>query len=191
MHGRLFQVLASGGLLVDNRGVRGDFNTSGVETAELVDDGWMVGPEPRMRAAIQEEQFALLAATEAPTSMGLVAADFAAMSGRSQQATKGLIGDDDAVIFGQDVGQVGEVVIGVGRGGKAQDLLPQVRRELVVGRPAGIAVADARRAQTADLGLEALHLANRQTQSSGGLGVGDVAVDGRLNDLVLLRLCHG
>lgn len=120
----------------------------------------MVGPEPRVRAAVQKEQFAFLGASRPPAAMGLILTDLATVPGRPQQAAERLVGDDDAVILGQDVGQVGEVVIAVDGGCQVEDLLPQGQGELVVGRAGGVAMTDAGGTARSDLGLEALDLAN-------------------------------
>src|SRR5262249_61926236 len=147
-----------------------------VVTGQQQAAGRALRPEPGMGAAIEEEQLALAGAAGAPAAV-LAAAEGPAVAQRRQPAAQGLIAEEDVVLLGEDVGEVGEVEVGIGRGGEVEDLLPQ-RVGGLVGRGAcGVAVADGLGAVSPEAALEALDLAPGEAQGEGGIVGGDSAVE--------------
>jgi len=78
----------------------------GVVAGEQQADHGVVGSEPSMGAAVEEEQFPLALASLPATMMGLASAHGSAEAGGPQEASERLVGDADALFDGQDVGEV-------------------------------------------------------------------------------------
>ena len=145
-------------------------------TGGIIDGGNQAefGPavfEPRVVAAVDLEEHARLGAALSPAAVargtalaGARQADLAANA--SHAGTR----DGDAVVFGEDVGQVMVVIVGVMGGSQGSHILPYFRRKAPLGRPTPVTVDQACRTVSAILSQETPHVAQGELQLPSGLG---------------------
>ena len=165
--------------------------SGGVVTGQQEADRRMILAEPWMGTAVEEEQFALAFSPLASSPVDLESPGFASMAEGPEEASEGLVGDVDVLLVGEGVGEVGEVVAGVGGLRQVDDAFPPTVGQSVVGCSAGVAVSDAGGSAGFDLSFEPLDLPDREAEGVGGLLVGHSVFDGGLDDLVPSCLGHG
>jgi hypothetical protein len=154
-------------------------------------DAFVVGSEPGVRAAVEEEPLALMVLASAPESVDLGASHGSAVSEGPEPLAQGLVAEADLVVRGEGIGQVGEVVGGILAGGQVDEASPQTVRGLVPGSAAGVAVPHAGGPLGPDLGLQTLDLASREAEGLRRFFTREAALDGRADRLVPLHLCQG
>jgi hypothetical protein len=165
----------------------GQGSAGGVIAGQQETDGGIVLPEPWVGRAVEEEQLTFAGVSRASAAMNAGFAEWFTVS----QWAEGFVGDDKAVFLRESIGQVGEVIIGVGRGGHVDDLLADGWRFGIGRRSACIAVQDAGWAGGLHLNFKALDLPDGQVQSGGTLSIGEPPFQDGLEDLEALCLFHG
>jgi hypothetical protein len=147
-------------------------DTRGVVAGQQQAYGRIGLSEPGMWGAVEKEQLAFACGSTASAAMDVLSAEWFAMSEWAEPSAKGFIGQQDMVVVGEGIGQVGEVIVGIGGGSQGDDFFAESGRFGMCWGSAGIAVKDASGAGGSDLDFEPLDLADRQLECVGGLGVG-------------------
>jgi hypothetical protein len=112
------------------------------------------------------------------------------MASRPEPAAEGLVGEDDVVVLGEDVGEVAEIELGVG-GGQVDDLLLQLGERAVSEGPCGVAVDEALGAKGEETAFEAQDLSGGQAQGQGGLLEGQASSEEGFAGFIALDLVQG
>ena len=135
-------------------------DTGGVIAGQQQAYGRIGVSEPGMRGAVEKEQLAFACGSTASAAMGVLSVEGFAKSEGAEPSAESLIGQPDMVLVGEGIGQVGEVIVGVGGGSQRDDFLAESGRFGKCWGSASIGVEGSVWAGGSDLDFEPLDLAD-------------------------------
>ena len=164
--------------------------TGGIVAAEQETDGSVLRTEPGMRAAIEEEECTELFPARTAATMTAQVTGGRALTDGPEPAAPSFGTTFELVIFGQGIGKMSNVIVGVSGGGQLHSALALSFWRLIGGRTTAVAMPQPLGALGPNFALEPLYLPHRQPECLRRLCIGPLPIERSLNHLQPFPLAH-